>query len=335
MKLMVLIVIAVIGFAAVPVSAAQPELALEILTDCRAAFGGEVGVLKFGRIDGDWQLISVDASRCPRVNLKPIEYCSSLVSLDIRYESEGDEELTRAGIEAIARFPNLRTLTMNAKDFVGILGIEHTSFPSVEALGVVGACRDIDFVLSRLDAFPRLNALAMEAELTNESLSLLRDSEGLKSLQIIDAKFTDDAMKHISRLRQLRSLELPWCYEISAKGVQELVTLEGLRGISLEGVDKSMITVLEKLPALEVLTCSLFEDGADLRGLRQLRSWNISPIGSPKVPPFEVLLPAGVERIGSQYEYLPGCGEHRGQRQCHGTIQVLGQFGQRLGKHGQ
>lgn len=302
---MMLTTLAVVGFGWVPTCAAQPDPVTELLTDCRAALSGNDGVLRFVRKDGDWQLISIDASHCENVVLEPIFYCSSIESLDIRADYEENENSTRSGIATISRFTNLRKLTINAKDLVDAFELRSTQFPSIEYLQLVGEKDDVDIVLSHLGAFPRLKGLGVDANLTDDSLTHVHEAPGLEVLQIIGATITDDALAKISELHELQSLELPWCYDLTAEGVRKLTSLSKLRQVSLELVDREMISELERLSALETLTCCFRKREADLRSLKSLRTWKIAPIGQIENPPLMVFIPQSVYEVRSQYEYLP------------------------------
>lgn len=287
-------------------SAAQNDL-LEELTACRAALGDDVekSELRFARRDGEWQLVSLEASSCDHVDVIPLEDCKAIESLQLGLWHNPDVTPTRSGIAMIATFPKLRELSIDAKDLVNNIDLENTKFASVERLGLWGSRSSVERVLARLSAFPHLAELTIAAAVTNESLADLHKCQTLRSLSIFSSEITDDAMAEIAKLLELRSLDVSWCNQISERGIRKLASLMELNELRLGEVDEDLIAAMKLLPALESLVCYFIGEQADLRGLNHLRSWKLSEDVWPDKPPFRVFLPPSVEQIFCNYRVLP------------------------------
>ncbi len=294
-------------FCSTAVGSAAQNDPLEILTACRAALGddAEKADVRFARQNGEWQLVSLHASSCAHVDLGPFEDWKAIESLQLGLWNNPDDTPTRSGIAAIATFPKLRELSIEAKDLVDNIDLENTQFASLEKLGLSGSRSSVERVLARLSAFPQLADLTIAAAVTNESLADLHKCQSLRSLSIFSREITDDAMAEIAKLLELRSLDVSWCNQISERGIRKLASLMELNELRLGEVDEDLIAAMKLLPALESLVCYFIGEQADLRGLNQLRSWKLSEDVWPDKPPFRVFLPASVEQIFCNYRVLP------------------------------
>ena len=157
---------------------------------------------------------------------------------------------------------------------------------SLAKLGLEGNAKVLAF-LDSLSSENRLHIRQLNllgTEIDNRFLARLSSlTPNLQGLNLEYNQITDDGLKHLATLTELRSLSLAYCRRITDRGLQHLAPLTQLRNLNLRWCDEITNDGLKHLAPftdlrnLSLAWCSITNDGLQhLATLTQLRGLNLA-----------------------------------------------------------
>jgi beta-lactamase regulating signal transducer with metallopeptidase domain/Leucine-rich repeat (LRR) protein len=248
---------------------------------------------------------------------KGMVYVKDITSLRILSFHEGLSRITDSGLAYIADIPNLEMLCLHGIKDITDEGIEHltkmrslrkleigSSQVTDKGLAYLAQIKTIerldlpqdqhgitDTGLTHLGTLPNLRHLAItrihfidpkmnKEYYTDKGLAELAKCRLLEELYIGSPGITDEGMRHVARLTNLKKLMLFGCENITNEGLAQLTTLKSLKHLY---ITDSKITIgglshLNKMPALYKLDLhDIVQDnaGLDISGLTNLEELHL------------------------------------------------------------
>ncbi len=222
-------------------------------------------------------LIKVDINRNPKITNKVLNYIKPdfLEELDLSKTS-----FNGAGIPALAKFQNLRTLALvsdhitdadlgSLKKLSGLINLDLSNNPKIT-----------DAALSVISKLPKLRQLNLtNTGISSKGLSELRDLRDLSVLNISDTKVDDRGLVAIQNL-PLTTFDLlnTAITDGALKGIAKIRTLRelGLQKVPLT-LDSMKLIASLPLNSLTLYQCDLTNDGlAELSHCKTLRELKLS-----------------------------------------------------------
>lgn len=188
-------------------------------------------------IEGVAQLAGMPALRSLKIyDLSDEEFAAlpaipSLESLDITGRGY---EYTAAGYAGLSRFPSLETLAIHGGSKKDEAFMALPRIPSLKVLQLSGAMvNDMDF-------------------LTDVSLAHISTLNSLETLELYKGRFTDEGIKYLSRLSNLKKLSIPSPDLMTDAGLACIAKLSRLEDLYIRGTNltDAGMAELEKLPSL-------------------------------------------------------------------------------------
>jgi Leucine-rich repeat (LRR) protein len=200
----------------------------------------------------DLEYLNLYATRVSNAGLETLKHLAKLREVDLRYS-----RATQAGVDGLrAALPNTRFIFLDSST--------PSSDKKVLALAGKGDAAIADWVKSI-------------------GGSALMDSGALVEISLRGTRVSDDHLKNLSGLANLRKLNLD-STEVGDLGVQRLAGLTRLAELSLNntGVSDAALESVGKLRNLRVLRLNnTLVEGAGLRKLSDLRLEELSLLGAP------------------------------------------------------
>ena len=164
-------------------------------------------------------------------------------------------KVTDAGLEQLAKFPNLRKLNL-ASTLVSDTGMRHlTALKSLRSLDLSGT------------------------RVTGAGLNHLESLPELKTLRLRCTKLTDNGLRYVRELRQIDSLDIS-CTAVSDHGLENIVPLTQLHhlfvGPMVTDVGLEHILPLTRLETLSLRDSAISDAGvAQFQSLKELKVLNL------------------------------------------------------------
>ncbi len=153
------------------------------------------------------------------------------------------DELTDAAFASAAKFTSLNGLLLQSKRITGS-GIAHLKASSIGGL-VISQCRLVDAEMVHLKAMPNLN-----------------------SLQIIGTPIGDAGLKHISEVKQLSTLQMQNCVNVTIAGMKHLEKCEALQLIELSSpMTGACFESLGKIKTIAIISTTIEVTDTDVKHL--------------------------------------------------------------------
>ncbi len=153
------------------------------------------------------------------------------------------DELTDAAFASAAKFTSLSRLTLQSKRITGS-GIAHLKASSIGSL-VIGQCRLVDAEMVHLKAMPKLGVLT-----------------------IIGTPIGDAGLKHISEVKQLETLQMQNCDNVTIAGMKHLEKCESLQHIELNSpMTGACFESLSKINTLTTISALIEVTDTDVKHL--------------------------------------------------------------------
>lgn len=201
------------------------------------------------RLSLHWNEHITDAS------LVYLKKMNSLKMLDIKHSKVTDE-----GLAYLAQIESLENLTLPDKS-VTDAGIEH---------------------IAKLHNLKYLRAGSWSSSpLTNKSLSYISTLGNLEELHIGGIGFSDEGMKHVAKLKKLKSLSIFTANQLTNEGLAELSVLKSLTNFSLGRRTRVTVSGLKSLNNFKYLNNLSLRDVRtdasimDISGLTELKDLTI------------------------------------------------------------
>ena len=227
----------------------------------------------------------------PRITDAGLAHIADMPNLELLC-LHGIKDITDDGIAHLAKMRSLRKLEIGSSQITD-KGLAYLS--QIKTLASLDLPQDqhgiTDTGLAHLGKLPNLRHLAImriyfidpkmnKEYYTDKGLAELAKCRLLEELSIGSPGITDEGMRHVARLTNLKKLNLFGCENVTNNGLAQLTTLKSLEDLS---ITKSEITIgglshLNKIPGLYKLNLDEIEQdnsGMDISGLTNLEDLTI------------------------------------------------------------
>jgi 5-hydroxyisourate hydrolase-like protein (transthyretin family) len=241
-----------------------------------------------------------------------------------------DRTDTDEALRAVSAFPRLKRLILQGGQATDDGLLRLTKLSHLEALFVADAVKATDAGVRHLAGLTKLKMIQVSnGQLSDDSLAVFGQMPGLKMLSLQGNSFSDEGLKHLADLKQLRNLSVGMSRKpITDAGVSHLSDLTALESLDLQGArltDKGVAALknLKEMRSLDLNGPAITDESVEyLLGMTKLQHLNVSNTG---------LTEKGVDRLLTLPElksfYFPSAAispEHREEvRKRWPRVQVL------------
>lgn len=209
------------------------------------------------------------------------------------------DKVTGSGLSSLSRLPKLRALRFVGQP-KGVSLAALTDWQHLEVLNLAADKTD-DTLLASLGPIPNLKSLSLEeARVTNDGLAALEKLVTLQELDLLNMEdITDEGLRHLAPLKQLRALRLGDCGRIDLIGTPGLTVVASLP--SLDFLDVSAVDITNEQLAIVTARPSLKKIVFNVRNKTIVDEWRKVQARHPDLLWNEGSLVIRAARLGNRY----------------------------------